>query len=293
VRSTGLAKRTAQRALRRASTWIGGADTNTPPVASRAQPDPVNVSAVYAWLRANGSEIRPQYLWGMLHAARATASAGLAGFSALEFGVAGGHGLLELEAAASAAEEIYPVTVEIVGFDSGSGMPAPTDHRDVPWVIKPGVLAMDESKLRARLTRADLALGPVVDTVPRWLTGTHPPVGFISFDLDYYSSTVDAFQVLDAADDALLPRVMCYFDDLFGYGWSDFNGERAAITDFNLAHVDRKIGKIHGLKYELPHRDGQRPWAEQMYLAHILSHTRYNDLEDVLPPGLLDAHHLD
>jgi hypothetical protein len=33
--------------------------------------------------------------------------------------------------------------------------------------------------------------------------------------------------------------VPCYFDDIFGYGWSDFTGERAAIADFNAEHEQR------------------------------------------------------
>ncbi len=292
MKATALAKRAVRRAIRAVATWAEGDDRRPPSAVLGAQPDPINVSALYASLRGAGSTVRAQYLWGVLHAARAASSADLDGFSALEFGVAGGNGLLELEAAARVAEEIYAVEIEVVGFDSGAGMPAPIDHRDVPWVIKPGLLAMDEPRLRARLTRADLVLGPVVDTVPQWLAGTHRPVGFIAFDLDYYSSTIDAFQVLDAADLALLPRIVCYFDDLFGYGWSDVNGERAAIVDFNDAHRCRKIAKIHGLRYELPLEDGMRPWPELMYLAHILDHARYNDFEQTVSEDFLDANGL-
>ena len=58
---------------------------------------------------------------------------------------------------------------------------------------------MDEGALRKRLTSAELVLGPVAETIPEWSNSEHPPVGFIAFDLDYYSSTVEAFQLLDNA----------------------------------------------------------------------------------------------
>jgi hypothetical protein len=211
---------------------------------------------------------------------------------AVEFGVAGGNGLIELERAATRAESLLGVAIDVVGFDTGTGMPEPKDYRDVPWVIRAGYLGMDEDALRSRLQRAQLVLGPVAETVDRWLGGSPPPIGFIAFDLDYYSSTMDAFHVLDGADERRLPRVVCYFDDIFGYGWSDYHGERAAITDFNERHADRKVAPIYGLRYELPSSEWRRPWPEQIYLAHAFRHPLYNTFEGELAEGWLAAHRL-
>jgi hypothetical protein len=213
--------------------------------------------------------------------------------SVVEFGVAGGNGLIELERAATRAESLVGVGVDVVGFDTGSGMPSPKDYRDVPWVIRPGYLAMDELALRARLRRAELVLGPVADTIDSWLSGGAAPIGFIAYDLDYYSSTMDAFCVLVGVDDQRLPRIVCYFDDIFGYGWSDFHGERAAIADFNDAHADHKIAPIHGLRYELPSSEWHRPWPEQIYLAHSFRHSLYCTFEGELPEAWFSAHELD
>ena len=254
-----------------------------------ARPDTIDVGPTFRWCLEQGLDTRRQYLWGVLVAARTARGLGVPRVSAIEFGVAGGNGLLALERAAAAASELTGVQVDTFGFDTGTGMPPPVDHRDVPWVIQPGWFEMDERLLRARLSSAQLVLGAVGDTVPAWLSTEHPPVGFIAFDLDYYSSTMDAFAVFEAAPERLLPRVACYFDDLFGYGWSDFAGERAAIADFNAAHADRKIAKVHGLRYELPATEHPLAWHEQMFLAHLFDHPEYSTPEGVSEGPLADA----
>jgi len=205
--------------------------------------------------------------------------------------VAGGNGLLALERAAAAARELSGTEVEIFGFDTGSGMPAATDPRDAPWLIEPSYFTMDEAALRARLTSAQLVLGPVAETVPEWAESDHPPVGFVAFDLDYYSSTRDAFQLLEGDAERMLPRVPCYFDDLFGW-WTDFTGERAAIDEFNDGHDRRKIAKIHGLRYELPPEESQDAWHEKLYVIHVFDHPRYAQSEGRVSERWFEAHRL-
>ena len=235
---------------------------------------------------------RPQYLWPLLHAAHAAQALELPAISALEFGVAGGNGLLELEQAAATATALSGVEVEITGFDSGTGMPASDDPRDAPWLIEPTYFAMDEAALRTRLRSAQLVLGDVAETVPRWSASGHAPIGFAAFDLDYYTSTAQALRVLEGSPDRLLPRVLCYFDDLFGYGFTDFTGAHAAIAEFNAAGQQRRLGKIHGLRFELPPEEFQRGWHEKLYVLHRFDHPRYADPEGVLDPSWQEAHRL-
>ena len=55
----------------------------------------------------------------------------------------------------------------------------------------------------------------VADTVPEFLeSGGFSPVGFIAFDLDYYTSTLAALRIFDGPDAYYLPRVLTYFDDI-------------------------------------------------------------------------------
>jgi hypothetical protein len=264
-----------------------------PPVPKPEKWDSTQNSALWAWCAANGVDARPQYLWPVLHAAHSARALDIPVIAALEFGVAGGNGLLALERAAAAATELSGTRIEIFGFDTGTGMPKPTDPRDAPWLVEESLFAMDEQALRSRLTTAELVLGDVGQTVPEWQRSDRPPIGFVSFDLDYYTSTVEALRVLDGDPERLLPRVPCYFDDLFGYGWTDFVGERQAIDEFNARSTERKVAKIHGLRFELPPAEFQEAWHEKLYVVHVFDHPRYAELETPLDEGWLVAHRLD
>jgi hypothetical protein len=203
--------------------------------------------------------------------------------SAVEFGVAGGNGLVALERLAGEVESLLGLGVDVFGFDAGSGMPPPVDHRDAPFSVREGQFDMDVEELRARLRRAELVLGLVGDTVHEFLQGGHAPIGFVAFDLDYYSSTIDAFTVLEADSDRLLPRVLCYFAGVMWHPWTEFNGQRAAINNFNTSHERRKLSPLYGLKYSLPRSEYRRPWPEMMYVAEIFDHELY-DADQHVPP---------
>lgn len=251
------------------------------------EPDRNYPKAVFIWMRAQaraqGRPWRPAYGFSVASAAVSAAKLGVERISLLEFGVAGGNGLLALETAAEHAESLVGVKIDVYGFDSGGGLPPPTDPRDVPFVLSEGDYPMDETQLRARLQRAELVLGLVSETVPAFLERRPAPIAFVSNDLDFYTSTLESFAVLEADSDLLLPRVFSYFDDVCLYPWTDFNGERAAIAEFNRTHEQRKISPVHGLRYWLPSPDSQRLWPEKIFLAELFDHPLYSTPEGV--PG--------
>jgi hypothetical protein len=197
----------------------------------------------------------------------------------IEFGVAGGNGLLALERLADAVESIFPTSVDVLGFDTGAGLPKPADYRDMPNLWSEGWIKMDVSKLRSRLSRARLILGLVGQTVPEIVQSGIAPVGFVSFDVDFYSSTLDALKLFDAGEQLLMPRIYCYFDDILGFTFGDHVGERLAITDFNASHVTRKTSPIYGLRYYVSKRYQDRHVWEKMYMAHIFDHSLYGELD--------------
>lgn len=224
-----------------------------------------------------GSVDRPNYGHGVLHAAILARKLGHKAITAIEFGVAGGNGLLALERHAECVERETGVHVAIYGFDTGEGMPPPTDHRDLPYLWQAGYFAMEPERLRARLHSAKLILGPVAETVARFCSDHDPPpVGFVSFDLDYYSSTVAALRLFDADFGHLLPRIACYLDDMTGdvdWAYNEFTGELLAVKEFNAAHRDVKIAPVRGLRFfgsRLP-----RGWHEQIFVAHFFRHPDY------------------
>jgi hypothetical protein len=226
---------------------------------------------------------RPQYVWGVLQAAMIAKALGLERMSALELGVAGGNGLVALERAAKEAESLLGVGIDVYGFDTGTGMPPPVDHRDAPFSVREGQFDMDVPKLKSRLERAELVLGDVRETAPAFLGRERAPVGFVSFDIDYYSSTMDALQLFEGDAHRLLPRVLCYFQGILWHPWGEFNGNRAAIKDFNAGHESRKISPVYGLKYSLPSSEYRRPWPEMMYVVEIFDHELY-DADQRVPP---------
>lgn len=237
------------------------------------------INRQFARVAGAGDVARPNYLWSVLHAAAVAANTGVPSISVLEIGVAGGNGLVALERAAQEASAAFGVGVDVFGLDTGAGLPTPKDHRDAPFLMEQGDFPMDPDALRGRLQAAELVLGDVGETVGPFLDREPAPIGFISFDLDYYSSTRDALRLFEASPEVLQPRVLCYFDDVHGYPWGAHNGALLAIRDFNASHEERKVDQLHGLRHLLPRAEFHARWTEAMYLAHVFDHPRYADFE--------------
>ena len=136
---------------------------------------------------------------------------------------------------------------------------------------------MDPDALKQRLKGAQLIVGNVSETTQSFLTRTDiSPIGFISFDLDYYSSTIQAFKLLGGGTKFFLPRVFCYFDDIVGNDWehhSEYAGVLLAIKEFNAALGIRKITPISNLHHK---RRIPAAWNDQMYIFHDFQHPDYN-----------------
>ena len=142
---------------------------------------------------------------------------------------------------------------------------------------------MDQEKLRGRLRKASLVIGPVDETVPKWIENCTTPIGFVAFDLDYYSSTKAALQVFNGAASTHLPRVICYLDDLACTDIGVMNryvGVYAAVDEFNEQFDDRKLCPIEKLRNNRPCWE---IWQERMYGFHNFSHELYK--VHVLPTG--------
>jgi hypothetical protein len=254
---------------------------------SPTHPEPMKWTNSYEWiseafrwicedpLAASG---RGPYVWGVLQGASLAKVLGYQRISVLEFGVAGGAGLLKLERIAELVEKLLDIRIEVYGFDTGKGLPKPTDYRDLPYMWIEGEFWMDEPALQGRLRRAQLKLGDVETTVPEFLRTSFAPVAFVSIDLDLYSATKYALALFNTEQSRLLPRVFCYFDDIMGYGCNDYTGERLAIHEFNAEQKMRKLSPIYGLKWFVPAKQFNEMWIECMYIAHIFDHSFYGNL---------------
>jgi hypothetical protein len=255
-----------------------------------------NAPTATPWLNSQHKKIlarsdgwrRPNYAWGALHALNLAAALKIPRVSVIEFGVAGGNGLISLELISADLESVFGVEIDVYGFDVGSGLPEPVDYRDSPNLFQASAFPMDVQKLRARLTRAQLLLGDVSVTVPEFVASSPAPIAFIAFDLDMYSSTTEALPVLEAPSEILLPRVYCYFDDTLGMTHSEFAGERLAIHEYNCRHESRKLAQISGLRHFVLPNLANQSWVDAFYIAHIFDHDLYN-----LPDGLVKTNRMD
>jgi hypothetical protein len=211
---------------------------------------------------------RPAYLLGLVMAAQQARAEGQPEISAIEFGVAGGKGLIALQSEADAVERDLGVNIKVYGFDMGSqGLPELIgDHRDHPERWKPGDFPMDEGALRARLTpRTTLILGNVRETAEGFFeTYQPPPIGFAAFDLDLYSSTRDALRIFTHRRKTMLQHAPLYFDDLGSFTFHRFAGELLAIDEFNAQNDHVKIEAWAGVRDD-------RPFPESSYLGRMFA----------------------
>jgi hypothetical protein len=222
---------------------------------------------------------RPHYVWGVLSGAYLARALGVKRISVIEFGVAGGNGLVVLEEIAGKVGRALGVEIDVYGFDTGTGNPRPTDYRDVPNLIQESDYRMDVGKLRKRLKKAQLVLGSVDSTVPAFIQTRPAPVAFASFDFALYSATSSALKLFEADQEVLLPRVQCYFVGTMGLAFSDFTADRLAISEFNTAHPLRKLCPCHGLDVLAV---DSRSWARRIWLAHFFDHKLYGVFDGII-----------
>lgn len=219
---------------------------------------------------------KPMYGYCLYRGAQLAKRLGLDHVSAVEFGVAGGNGLIAMESHAAEIERITGVTISVFGFDSGEGLYAPADYRDMPYYFAPGHYKMDVEGLQARLSRAQLVLGDARMTFAEFTSAGHPPIAAMSFDMDYYSSTIGVLEIAgqESSQKGFLPRTYCYFDDVTGYKTQDYNeftGELLAIAEFNGTHESAKFARDRYFRA----RPFRPAWTEKLYTFHRFDHPEY------------------
>jgi hypothetical protein len=247
--------------------------------------EPVHLNVAAAWAAIFGSfrtkvsydlVIRQHHAFALLKAADWAQKLGLKTITAIEFGVANGAGLLNICEIAQRVTRETNVEFEIYGFDSGCGLPVPRDYRDHAEHYRPGDYPMQEPEALRKLLpdNAKLILGEIGDNIPGFLT-TCAPIAFVSIDVDYYWSTVDAFTVFDGPASKYLPWIAVYVDDLEFDEHNQFCGEWGAAENFNQNHSDRKIVRWNMLRQK---RVFQRAlWIDHMFTAHIFDHPYRSD----------------
>jgi|SRR6185312_2610664 len=234
----------------------------------------------YSFRYGIGAVHRPNYAYLVYQAALLARRLGEPRVSVVELGVAGGAGLLALESHAEEVERLLGVKVEIYGFDTGEGLPEPEGYRDLPYHWKAGFYRMDVGSLRSKLRRSTLIIGDIRETIDGFIDRYQPaPLGAVSYDLDFYSSTMAGLKLLEIASTNILPRVFLYFDDTMGGDlelYNDHTGARLAICEFNSSHEARKMSPLYYLRALAPQR-----WHHRMWSLHNFDHPAYGQFISV------------
>ena len=224
---------------------------------------------------------RSNYAYCCYHAAILASKLGYKKMSVIEFGCAGGEGLIALEVICEKVSVLTGVEIEIYGFDTGEGLPEPKDYRDLPYHWQKGFFKMEKDALEPKLKKSKIIYGDVEDTIHTFIEKYNPAViGCAFHDFDFYSSTKAAFQLFTRDESNFLPRSFHYFDDIIGDEIELFNswtGERLAINEFNDENVLRKFDSCH----HLITKQATQIWYHQIRILHMFEHPQYCDFIDV------------
>jgi hypothetical protein len=180
---------------------------------------------------------RPPYAYGLVRAAEWARNCGKQNVTVCEFGVARGDGLLSLIKLVGFIGPEMKVRFQVCGFDAGAGLPSPCGPKDHPEIWKAGNFPMDnrEELTRRVQGRARMFWGDIRQTVDDFLSFLTPdaPLGFVSIDVDYYSTAKSALRCLEGAPQLYNPAVPLYFDDVEFFTNCEWAGELSAIREFN------------------------------------------------------------
>jgi len=215
---------------------------------------------------------RAPYAFGILKAADEAVRLGVKRIAAVEFGVASGKGLLSMCRIAEAVSQLTGVSIDVIGFDTGKGMPSASDYRDHPEYYSRGDFAMpDPDQLRASLPSfARLIIGNIEDTAQGFLDQSESAIGFVAVDVDYYSSATRCLAMLNGPPGKYLPIVPIFFDDVILDNHNPWCGELLAIETFNRLGDFRKIAPFTALANKRILKSAS--WIPQMHALHVLDH---------------------
>ena len=215
---------------------------------------------------------RPPYAFGVWLATLQAHRLGIEKLKIFEFGVAHGAGLLNLCAICEKNTASTDMQFDIYGFDSDVGMPELCGYKDHPEIWHQGQFKSDHNAIRKQLPpNAQLISGNIRDTIGDFCTtnlSAEAPVGFVSVDVDLYSSTLAVFKLFESTPNKYLPATILYFDDindlLTNNQWC---GEMLAIKEFNQAHEHRKMKEMRIRQNHAP-----AGWHDHIYGLHVLDH---------------------
>ena len=217
------------------------------------------------------------YAFGILESAIRAKALGIKEITVIEFGVANGRGLMAMALYAAKIEKETGIKINVVGFDSGEGMPATQDYRDHPELYATGDFPLQNRDKLLSVLPSNTKLVILDLITSNWTEHITTPIAFFSIDVDYYSSTIAILQKLESIRvDLLMPNTLIYFDDVFLPNHNPFQGELLAIEEFNSVNKLRKIASFsESLRATRILKNAR--WISHMFQLHVLDHSVRNE----------------
>jgi hypothetical protein len=223
---------------------------------------------------------RPGYSYGIYNAAIQAKSLGHSTMGILEFGVAQGNGIKVMQKICKEISKEINVNFAIYGFDGASGLPESHNLKDQIYFWRENMFSNNNknySNIENHITK--IIIGSVESTSVNFIEVHKPPViGFVAFDLDYYTSTKAAFSLFNKINiNNFLPRVECFMDDTASFNYlsaSSHTGVLLAINEFNQQDSDIQILQKVGIGRSRKQLSG---WFDACFVLHNFNHDKYNE----------------
>jgi hypothetical protein len=217
---------------------------------------------------------RQPYAFGIKKAFETAASEKTEKILLIEFGVASGGGLFNMAYIASKLSKKYHVDYEVIGFDTGGGMPPAIDYRDHPELYREGdfpPLNLNDVDLPSKTKMYYGDISTELEKFKQDIKDKPARIGFVSVDVDYYSSTLKCMEIFEADTSNFLSNTPIYFDDVNNLTHNDYCGELLAIREFNEKENSlRKICKMTSLRNWRIFKNAM--YLDQMYFLHSFDH---------------------
>ena len=149
-------------------------------------------------------------------------------------------------------------------------MPPPVDYRDHPEKYRAGdfpPLNLTEDKLPEKTKIYCGEIQQTLKSIDADLSD-NARIGFVSIDVDYYSSTVDCLKLFAKEERNFLASTVVYLDDVNNTDHNEFCGELLAANEFNEKNDYRKLTKMTQLRNWRIFKNAL--WLDQMYFLHVL-----------------------
>ncbi len=226
----------------------------------------------------NGVLPRPNYALGILMAAHQAKELNYKKISVIELGCWNFEGLIDIENYIDDIKKFIDIDFNVYGFELGSGhIKEEIDPRNRLYELSGGDYTFIKKENLKKLKFSKLVLGDVKETVPKFLEEKHldeAPLGFIIFDLGFYTSAKDALNLLKSKSNRYLPRTTIYSDN--NYFVLENEADKLAFKEFNN-EGGKTISPIGELAEQLSL--SWKKWiflGKRMFILSDLKHEKYN-----------------